>query len=607
MTKRLLAVWCGLLLVGSIGCVESVDDDIPDDDATGMHLGIVAPNISDVTHMEYTVYRVPALSDGTCPTNLKKPPEGSEKLEGFPKQKPMKENMTLPIDDIVEASPFKEGSEHRFADLLHYTDAGCYFVYIQPERTIENTENEVKKAASKDCLPTYGTIEVTSGDEKKKTKKDGYIKRSKNGFTERVFISQCPGLQQDQGVMDLIAALNAPPNIDDVALIDQKFVPCTFDGESQQVTLCASASDPDNDPLEFTWSVLIEGYYGTIKVDLDASVEGIEDVEFLGEYEGYDDCVKVTFDSDLESASKFVFKVTVRDLLWSEDEQITFEQWFKDRNIKQKKTYYGYDVYVPIRSRDSQVLKTYVDHCDDEPLWLQSFEEDTEGWLDFGEGTIHRTASGETTFGYADGIASSTGEWYARLQTSAATGCLNPGPGTTCGGPFTRFGGPYEGTSAADGWVTSVDIYLDMDYAAANPDRRFDWSVAVNQADPETDHLRDFVFNVGTVDDNGVGKFSISPSNNASRANSNPYDADAELIDASGWYTFQHTFSEEGGFLLVDLEILDANDDVVHSWQIGGLGGPDAVEDVGRIRYGWFANQEIHNLAIDNTRIRIIL
>ena len=240
MAKQLLVIWGGLLLVGLIGCGESVDD-LPEEDVSvsGMHLTVGAPGYSDVTHMEYTVYRIAALADGTCPENLKKPPEGSEILEGFPIQKPLKENMTLPMDDIVEASPFKEGSEHRFADLLHYTDAGCYFVYIQPEQTIDG-----EKEHSDDCLPTYGTIEVTSASKKKDDKK--------KGITEVVFISQCPGVQDKSVVLENIASVtsdevdvNPENNTDTAAVTVERFGMCCESFEK-----CCESSDEYCDSSE---------------------------------------------------------------------------------------------------------------------------------------------------------------------------------------------------------------------------------------------------------------------------------------------------------------------------------------------------------------------
>jgi hypothetical protein len=201
--------------------------------------------------------------------------------------------------------------------------------------------------------------------------------------------------------------------------------------------------------------------------------------------------------------------------------------------------------------------------------------------------------------GYSDGAASSAGGAHARMRTSQSGGCLPPfSQSTTCSGPFTSFGGPRSGTSAADGWTTSVDVYLDVAWAQSNPDWRFDWSVALNR--PDDTFLRDFVFNAGTSPA-GAAEFVISASNNAFRNSSFPSNPgrQPQTITQSGWYTFRHSFSESGGLLAVEMEIIDSNGTTVASWTLGG----DPASDAGPIVYGWFANQEIHDLPIDNTVI----
>ena len=63
------------------------------------------------------------------------------------------------------------------------------------------------------------------------------------------------------------------------------------------------------------------------------------------------------------------------------------------------------------------------------------------------------------------------------------------------------------------GYVTSVDVYLDTDWAGAHPDWRFDFSSAINRSSDGT-HLRDFVFNVGTSPV-GASAFVFNSSTNA--------------------------------------------------------------------------------------------
>ena len=228
--------------------------------------------------------------------------------------------------------------------------------------------------------------------------------------------------------------------------------------------------------------------------------------------------------------------------------------------------------------------------------YFQGFETDTNGW----SAGATRVASG------TNGVISADGSWHG--QTSGGT--LN------ASGAFTNWGG-YGGnagcfTSACaantfpeNGYVTSLDIYLDIDDLTVN-DTRFDWSSAINE--PSGIHRRDFVFNAGFYNDTdatGTGpRFVISASNNATRSAAFPKNpaADPFTITAPGWYTFQHTFTDNGsGVLTVELAIIDADGMTLHTWT---LSNPTDIINttVGSNRYGWFALQEIPNLAMDNAQ-----
>jgi hypothetical protein len=77
--------------------------------------------------------------------------------------------------------------------------------------------------------------------------------------------------------------------------------------------------------------------------------------------------------------------------------------------------------------------------------------------------------------------------------------------------------------------------------------------------------------------------------------NSNP---DAKCIANSGWYTFRHTFTSKNGYLDVLMQIFPKGSSTpVASWDITGT-DPDGT--YGCNRYGWFSNQEIWGLPIDN-------
>src|SRR5439155_12325952 len=171
--------------------------------------------------------------------------------------------------------------------------------------------------------------------------------------------------------------------------------------------------------------------------------------------------------------------------------------------------------------------------------------------------------------GYADGIASAAGNWHARLTGEPP--CTNT-PAEGCFGPFTRWGG-YSSTFPSGGYLTQVDIYLDVNWAATHLDYRFDWSSAINSnqstgiclnsGNPPPCHLRDFVFNAGTSPTGMPPGFFVNSSTNATRSGAfpenlcpNPPNPPPDspcrtpaFIGISGWYTFRHTSRNDGGFL----------------------------------------------------------
>ena len=244
--------------------------------------------------------------------------------------------------------------------------------------------------------------------------------------------------------------------------------------------------------------------------------------------------------------------------------------------------------------------------------YFNGFETSTFGWVTpSGHGSIVREPSGYTNAGgYANGIASATGGFHARLQNDGASpDCTGPfSSSTQCDGPFTRWGG-YESTFPAGGYNTSVDIYLDTAWAATHADFRFDWSSAIN--DDTGSFLQDYVFNAGTVPTG----FIIGTSPNANRGSTFPSNACPSpstppntcrapvTITSSGWYTFRHTFTDNAGSLDVEFQIFDSTGTLVPGadWTIHT---GNAISGVGGHRYGWFVNQEIQDLAIDNARLR---
>ncbi len=230
--------------------------------------------------------------------------------------------------------------------------------------------------------------------------------------------------------------------------------------------------------------------------------------------------------------------------------------------------------------------------------YFNGFETDTAGWFNFSGATITRVSSGSTST-YANGVSAAAGNYYARLGKDPEPGFVHirRGDGVDLRGSLYAWGG-YSAIFPPGGYQTGVDIYLDVPYAMAHPDTRFDWSSAIN--DPNGNHRRDFVFNVGT----DMLGFVITGGNNATRCGANPADpghSPVVHIVKSGWYTFKHTFmGVPGGPLTVILEVIDPPSTVVGAWIRSDPSDIIGVT-VGGNRYGWFVQNEFDGLAIDNS------
>jgi hypothetical protein len=264
------------------------------------------------------------------------------------------------------------------------------------------------------------------------------------------------------------------------------------------------------------------------------------------------------------------------------------------------------------------------------PTYSNGFETDTAGWFNSG-GTITKQPSGYDNDVYAEGIASASGGFHARLDRGVCEFDGPPpgggiGPSVNCSGPFTQWGGygaDWNGT-----YTTQVDIYLDAAYAVnpANEDSdvgnldlitnptdpaqigtRFDYVSAINKAGDAgpNGHLRDFGFVVGTGQPgNTCEGWTVNAQTNTTRDSAFPDDStkDPECITESGWYTFKHTFSSKSGYLDVLMEIIPVGGPANPDWT-WDITGQDADGTYGCNRYGWFSDQEIFGLPIDNAEM----
>jgi len=134
-------------------------------------------------------------------------------------------DMYLPSLPAYGLNPFDEDSMHLFADAFFWLPAGCYDVVVLP-----------LTAAGEPSLSCGGAdrqeIEVADG-----------------AVTEITLVMQCVG--PDAGGLDVAGTLNHPPQIEAVTYSPSKFV-CVC----ELATICAAATDPDGDPIEFDWGTL---------------------------------------------------------------------------------------------------------------------------------------------------------------------------------------------------------------------------------------------------------------------------------------------------------------------------------------------------------------
>ena len=207
--------------------------------------------------------------------------------------------------------------------------------------------------------------------------------------------------------------------------------------------------------------------------------------------------------------------------------------------------------------------------------WDQGFSVDTVGWFDNdiagweGYGVITSLGNGTAK---VEGWLDADGKYY---------------------GPFSRFDGYHSiwpGT-----WLAEIDIYLDP--LAMTAGEGFDYSVAVTGSDG--DHQRDYIFHV--TKDTATGKLLVAGSNNTNfepredLENINNYE-----VTAAGWYTLQHRFYDAGGYLAVDLNVLNALGQVVFT-ETRSTVADTIPGEVGGNRYAWFTHVTVAGgIVVDN-------
>ncbi len=117
-----------------------------------------------------------------------------------------------------------DASQHAFADGLFVLQPGAYLVCATPLRA-DGEDSE-------DCAPGAAIFGVNAEE-----------------TTEDVLYLQCEG--DPSGGLDVVAALNDPPHIDDLGIAPSKFIDMC-----EEAVISLEASDPNGDPLAYEWAIL---------------------------------------------------------------------------------------------------------------------------------------------------------------------------------------------------------------------------------------------------------------------------------------------------------------------------------------------------------------
>jgi len=313
MRKRLAVGIASVGLLAGLACVEGDPEGPEELETSGLNLTVDYKGGSDVAGFRYYISK--------CGKK-------SEPLKVVEKDL---EDLVLPggIPSFVN-KPFDEKSQHLFADYFTVLKAGCYDVRAEP-------------------IDKYGDVskQCRSVEYKGAIVKDGKT-------TEILLVSQCQG--KKVGAIDVVAALNHPPKIKSLEYDPSKFLSCP----DAQVKLCATAYDPDKDPMTFEWEQ-IKGpdVWKGPKVVYSKQKKGVRT-----------ECVTYKLE-DLDADYKF--KVTVYDQFHSKKGLITAEEWFYKNGYGkvESRASLKFPLYVACDKRDTcpRTMGFWKNHLD---LWPES-------------------------------------------------------------------------------------------------------------------------------------------------------------------------------------------------------------------------------------------
>jgi len=238
----------------------------------------------------------------------------------------------------------------------------------------------------------------------------------------------------------------------------------------------------------------------------------------------------------------------------------------------------------------------------------------TNGWCTFAEGCNGQPGgygtidivkpSFSNNGGYAAKAPAPVGQSkYARVSgapangsiTQSGTGCSQPGS-ENCAGPYVLYGGT--GSYAvfpANGFTSSIKIYIDTAWAAANPGQVFDSDVSLN--DKTGNYLVDNIYNLCST----ATGWAVSVSQNAGGCTTGP-----TVLTTSGWYTFQEVFTPLNGVVYVTYHVLNASgtpvfnesNQVIVTLPNTNQAVPAPVSATGGPNYYWLPDEDVLGLPV---------
>jgi hypothetical protein len=190
---------------------------------------------------------------------------------------------------------------------------------------------------------------------------------------------------------------------------------------------------------------------------------------------------------------------------------------------------------------------------------------------------------------------------YARISGSSdgtlgetTTGCPTPGS-ENCTGPYTLFGS--NGTDSvfpANGFTTSIKIYLDTTWATANQGQLIGWDTSLNNK--SGGYLQDQTFDICST----AGGFTIT-----TVFGSGGCSGGSPQVTTSGWYTFTQGFTAAavGGEVSDNFTAVNSADASVFQ-QTVDTGHSTAT--VGGVNYGWFPDEDVLGLPIADSSLSLV-